>query len=225
MDWTTILQFFRGPFFVVSLLIFIGGMTYRLVRVLLLGWSRDRVKSRGSKVTGVLKTYAKGVLVLPFIPWVKRTFGKNALTYIAGGLFHLSLLTVVVFGTPHMLVWKSLLGFGWSTLPFPVTDWLSAIGIIALVLLLINRLTHPVLKLITRAPVRANWIMVFLPFVTGYIMTHHLWFRYEVLFSLHMIAVDALLIWIPFGRISHFLFYFFSRTIHGAQAGKRAVNP
>jgi hypothetical protein len=37
--------------------------------------------------------------------------------------------------------------------------------------------------------------------------------------------VDVLLIWIPLGRISHFLFYFFARTIHGAQAGKRAVNP
>lgn len=225
MDWNTILQFFRGPFFVVSLLVFIGGMFYRLTRVLLLGWKRDKVPGRGSKAAGVLKSYAKGILVLPFIPWVKRTFGKNALTYIAGGLFHLALLAVVVFGTPHMLVWKSLLGFGWPTLPFPVTDWLSAIGIIALVLLLINRLTHPVLRLITRAPIWVNWALVFLPFVTGYMMTHHLWFRYEALFSFHMISVDLLLIWIPLGRISHFLFYFFSRTIHGAQAGKRAVNP
>jgi nitrate reductase gamma subunit len=225
MDWTEILQFFRGPFFKISLLVFVGGMTYRLVRILLLGWPRDRVKSRGSKATGVVKTYLKGLLVLPFIPWVKRTFGRNTLTYIAGGVFHLSLLAVIFFATPHMLVWKSLLGFGWPTLPFPVTDWLAAIGIIALVILLINRLTHPVLKLITRAPAWLNWLLVFLPFVTGYLMTHHLWFRYEVLYSLHMIAVDILLIWIPFSRISHFLFYFFSRTIHGAQAGKRAVNP
>jgi len=225
MDWTAILRFFRGPFFVVSLLIFVGGMTYRLVRVILLGWPRDKVKSRGSKATGVVKTYLKGLFIFPFVPWVKRTFGKNALTYVAGGLFHLALVAVIFFATPHMLVWKSLLGFGWPTLPFPVTDWLSAIGIIALVVLLVNRLTHPVLKLITRAPVWLNWTLVFLPFLTGYLMTHHLWFRYEVLFSLHMIAVDILLIWIPLGRISHFLFYFFSRTIHGAQAGKRAVNP
>lgn len=225
MDWNEILQFFRGPFFRVALLVFVGGMAYRLVRILLLGWSRDKVPGRGSKITGVVKTYLKGLLVLPFIPWVKRTFTPNALTYVAGGLFHLSLLLVVVFATPHMLVWKSLLGFGWPTLPFPVTDWFAAIGIIALVALLVNRLTHPVLKLITRAPLWWNWTLVFLPFVTGYMMTHHLGFRYEVLFSLHMITVDVLLIWIPFSRISHFLFYFFSRTFHGAQAGKRAVNP
>jgi hypothetical protein len=225
MDWTSILHFFRGPFFAFSLFFFAGGMAYRLIRVLLLGWSRDKVESRGSKAVGVAKSYLKGLIVLPFIPWVKRTFRGNAMTYIGGGLFHLALLAVVVFSTPHMLVWKSLLGFGWPTLPFPITDWLAAIGIVALIILLINRMTHPVLKLITKAPIWINWVIVFLPFVTGYTMTHHLWLRYEVLYSLHMIAVDVLLIWIPLGRISHFLFYFFSRTIHGAQAGKRAVNP
>lgn len=225
MDWTSILQFFRGPVFKIALLVFVGGMAYRLLRILLLGWSRDKVPSRGSKLLGVFKSYLKGLLALPFIPWVQRTFAPNALTYVAGGLFHLSLAAVVFFATPHMLVWKSLLGFGWPTLPFPVTDWLAAVGIAALVMLLINRLTHPVLRLITKGPLWLNWALVFLPFVTGYTMTHHLWLRYEVLFSLHMIAVDALLIWIPFSRISHFLFYFFSRTFHGAQAGKRAVNP
>jgi hypothetical protein len=40
-----------------------------------------------------------------------------------------------------------------------------------------------------------------------------------------MLTVDALLIWIPFSRIPHFVFYFFSRTIHGAQFGRRAVTP
>jgi hypothetical protein len=225
MEWTGILHFFRGPFFIASLLIFIGGMAYRLVRIVLLGWPRDRVKSRGSKVTGVVKTYLKGLLVLPFIPWVKRTFASNALTYIAGGLFHLALFAVIFFGTPHMLVWKSFLGFGWPTLPLPIVDWLSAVGIVSLFILLINRLTHPVLKLITKGPVWLNWLLVLLPFVTGYMMTHHMGLRYEALFSLHMMTVDVLLIWIPLGRISHFLFYFFARTIHGAQAGKRAVNP
>jgi hypothetical protein len=70
-----------------------------------------------------------------------------------------------------------------------------------------------------------NCTLVFLPMVTGYIMTHHLWFRYEILFSLHMLTVDILLIWIPVSRISHFMFFFFSRLIHGQEYGKRAVNP
>ncbi len=225
MDWTEILRFFRGPFFAVALIVFVAGTAYRLARVVFLGWPRDRVESRGGKTTGVVKSYLKGLVVLPFIPWVRRTFGRNALTYVAGGLFHLALFAVVLFGTPHVLVWKSLLGFGGPALPAAVTDWLSAIGIVSLAVLLVNRLTHPVLRLLTKGPAWLNWLLVFLPFVTGYMMTHHFGFRYEALFSFHMITVDLLLIWIPFGRIPHFLFYFFSRTIHGAQAGKRAVNP
>jgi nitrate reductase gamma subunit len=225
MQWNDVLEFARGPFFQAALLVFVAGMLYRLTRVVLLGWAPDRVPNKGSKLGGVAKSYAKGLLILPFVPWVKNTFDKNPVTYLAGGLFHLGLFIVIFLGTAHMLVWKSLLGFGWPTLPLPVVDWFAAGGIVALIALLINRLVNSVLRLISGPAEWLNWLIVFLPMVTGYIMTHHLFFPYETLFSLHMLAVDVLLIWIPLSHISHFMFYFFSRTIHGAQFGKRAVSP
>lgn len=225
MEWNQILNFLRGEMFYAALLIFIAGMFYRLVRVLALGWKKDKVPSKGSKAKGALISYLKGIFIWPFIPWVKNTFKGNFITYIAGGIFHLGLIIILIFGTPHMLVWKSLLGFGWSTLPVPVVDFFAAITIISLLILLVNRFVHPVLKLISGAPEYANWTVVFLPMITGWMMTHHLFFAYEVLYSLHMFFVNILLIWIPFSRISHFMFYFFSKTIHGAQFGKRAVTP
>lgn len=225
MNWTEILSFSRGPLLNISMIIFVIGMSYRLVRVVLLGWERDRASNKGSKLKGVVINYLKGLIILPFIPWVGRTFRRNELTFIAGGLFHLSLFVVLAFGTAHILVWKSLFGLSWKPLPTPVVSFFSSVGIISLIILLVNRLTHPVLKLLTRLPVWINWVVVFLPMITGFIMARHLWFKYEVIFSLHLISVSLLLIWIPLGRISHFLFYFFSRTIHGAQAGKRAIRP
>lgn len=225
MNWTAILEFARGTLFTVALLVFIAGMVYRITRVIMLGWKRDRVPARGSKVKGVLTSFLKGILFWPFIPWVKNTFKRNPLIYIAGGLFHLGLFVVLIFGTAHMLVWKSLLGFGWGTIPLPIVDWLAATAIVAMIMLFINRLNNPVLRLLTGWPEWFNLLFVFVPFVTGYMMTHHLFFRYEVLFSVHMLAVDMLLIWIPFSRISHFVFYFFSKAIHGADFGKRSVSP
>jgi hypothetical protein len=215
MDWTFILAFSRGPLFQVSLLVFIAGMSYRLFRLVFLGQLRGQNHPRSNQLSGVVKTYLRGLFILPFIPWIKNTFRANALTFLAGGLFHLGLFTVIFLGTPHMLVWKSLLGFGWPTLPTPVVDWLSAVAIVSIAALAINRLANPVLKLLTSPAEWANLGLVFLPMLTGYAMTHHLWFRYEVLYSLHMLSVDVLLIWIPLSRISHFLFYFFSRTING----------
>ncbi|MBN1264603.1 MAG: hypothetical protein JXA25_03865 [Anaerolineales bacterium] len=225
MDWHTILRFSRGPLFQASLLIFIAGMVYRFVRVIALGWKKDRVPARGSKAGGVVKSYLKSLLIWPFIPWVKQTFNRNPVIYLAGGLFHLGLFAVLVLGTPHMLVFKSLIGFGWPTLPLPIVDWLAAGAIVAMIALFINRLFHPVMKLISGPAEWLNLLLVFLPMVSGYIMTHHLFFKYEMAYSLHMLAVDLLLIWIPLSRISHFVFYFFSKTIHGTEYGKRAVNP
>ncbi len=225
MNWTAALEFTRGPLFQVALLVFVGGMVYRLVRIVMLGWGKDRVPNKGSKLGGVVKSYAKALLIWPFIPWVKNTFTRNPLMYVAGGLFHLGLFVTILFGAAHVLVWKSLLGFAWFSLPLPIVDWLAAGAIIGMIVLFINRLVSPVLKLITGPAEWLNWLVVFLPMVTGYMMTHHLFFAYEVLFTLHMLVVDALLIWIPFSRISHFMFYFFSKTIHGAQWGKRAATP
>jgi len=225
MDWEAILRFLRGPMFYLALLVFIAGMLYRLMRILALGWGRDRTPGMGSKLSGVVVSFLKGILIWPFIPWVKRTFNRRPVVYIAGGIFHLGLFVVIFLGAAHMLVWKSLLGFGWPTLPLPIVDWLAAGAIIALIVLFIERLVNPVMRLLTGPAEWLNWLAVFLPMVSGYMMTHHLWFPYEVLFSLHMAFVDFLLIWIPFSRISHFMLYFFSRVIHGQEFGKRGVTP
>ena len=225
MNWESILSFARGPFFQAALLIFVAGMLYRLARILTLGWKPDRVAARGSRFGGAVKSFLKGILIWPFIPWVKNTYSRNPIIYWAGGLFHLGLFVTIFLGAAHELVWKSLLGFGWPTLPTPIVDWLAAGAIVAMIALFVNRLVNPVLKLISGPAEWANLLLVFLPMTTGYMLTHHLWLAYEEMFSLHMLSVDVLLIWIPLSRISHFMFYFFSKAIHGADFGKRGVTP
>jgi nitrate reductase gamma subunit len=216
-----VLRFARGTLFKASLWVFLIGMLYRLVQVLLPGWKHRPAAGRTGRLAGVAASYLKGVLILPFIPFVKSAFRRSPLMYIAGGLFHLGLLGVIFLSKTHMLAWKSVLGFGWPVLPGLAVDWLSAIGIVAMLALFYNRLVDPVLKLISGPAEWLNWLIVFLPMATGFILARKLLLPYEVMFSVHMLLVDALLVWIPLSRISHFIFYFFSRTIHGAEFGRR----
>ncbi|MEI7848914.1 MAG: hypothetical protein WCK35_24155 [Chloroflexota bacterium] len=225
MNAQSMLEFVRGPMFYGALLFFIGGMIYRLITVVGLGWTKDLAKPRGSKGAGVVKSFLRGAIIFPFIPREKEAYARNPVIYLAGGLFHLSLFVVLILGAAHMLVWKSLLGFGWPTLPLPIVDWMAAVGIIAMIALIVNRMVHPVMKLLTGVAEVLNWLLVFLPMISGYMLTHHMFLPYENLFIIHMMSINILLIWIPLSRISHFMFYFLSRTIHGVEWGKRNVMP
>ena len=66
--------FIRGPLLQAALLIFVAGMLYRLVRVIMLGWSKDNIPTMGSKATGITQSYLKGLLIFPFIPLGKKHF-------------------------------------------------------------------------------------------------------------------------------------------------------
>ena len=221
--WFAVLRFSRGPLFKASLSVFALGMLYRLAQALRPGWRRRHTPHKGNALAGVAVSFLKGLLVLPFIPWIKGVFRRSAVTYIAGGMFHLGLLVVVFFSKTHMQAWKSVLGFGWPVLPQPVVGWLAALGIVAMLVLLVNRAVNPVLRLISGPAEWLNWLFVFLPMATGFIMARRVWFPYEVTFSVHMLLVDFLLVWIPLSRISHFIFYFFSRAIHGVEFERRAA--
>jgi nitrate reductase gamma subunit len=219
------MQFVRGPLFYFAVLFFIAGMVYRLVGVLALGWKKDLIQPRHSKLGGSIVAFLKGVIIWPFIPRINETAGRNPVTYLAGGLFHLGLFLTIFLGAAHMLVWKSLLGFGWPTLPLPVIDILAAIAIIALIVLALNRMMNPVLRLLTRSSDYFNLLFVFLPMFTGFFLTHRLFAPYDTMFTIHVLTVDILLIWIPLSRISHFMFYFYTKARQGAKFAQRGARP
>jgi len=225
MNWVPLMEFVRGPLFYFAILFFIAGMAYRLVNVLALGWKKDYVPAKHNKLGGSIIAFLKGVIVWPFIPRISQTATRNPIIYFAGGLFHLGLFVTVLLGAAHILVWKSLLGFGWPSLPLPIIDWLAAIAIISLIVLFINRISNPVLKLLTRVPDYFNLLFVFMPMVTGFFLTHRLFLSYEAMFTIHVLFVDLLLIWIPLSRISHFMFYFYSKARYGAAFAQRGARP
>ena len=67
------------------------------------------------------------------------------------------------------------------------------------------------------------WLLTFLPLLTGYLAYHHMFLEYNLMLAVHILSVEALMIAVPFSRLSHMVTLFFARWYNGAIAGRKGV--
>jgi nitrate reductase gamma subunit len=216
----TLLDFARGPALQWSLIIFVFGVVWRIVGAALVMRARDfsepRVSS-GKRIEGGFRT----ILTRSVPP---ETFEKRIrFQHITGYLWHIGYFAVVLFFVPHILFFKSFLGFGWPGLPNPFILVFGAITLATLVALLVRRMTHPVLKIISTADDYISWAVATLPLITGFLAMAHIGLRYETMLAIHILSFELLLIWFPFGKLMHLFFIFPSRYNVGAIFARRGV--
>lgn len=216
----TLLDFARGPALQWSLIIFVIGVVWRIVGAALLMRARDCSKARvssGDRVKGGFRT-----ILTRSVP--AETFEKRTrFNHITGYLWHIGYILVVLFFVPHILFLKSILGVGWPGIPNDLILVIGAITLATLVALLVRRMTHPVLKIISTADDYISWVVVTLPLITGFMAYAHLGLRYETMLAIHILSFELLLIWFPFGKLMHLFFLFPSRYNVGAIFARRGV--
>jgi nitrate reductase gamma subunit len=214
----TLLDFARGPALQWSLLIFLAGVTWRLVGSLLLTVRKDLAKARRAQpVKDGLTVIA--TRSLPAHPFEKRI----RFQHYAGYAWHIGLFIAVLFFAPHILFFESVLGFGWPNLPNGIILASAAVTLALLIALLIRRATNPVMKIISNADDYISILLVILPLVTGILAFAHIGARYETMLALHLLSVEALFIWFPFGKLMHTALVWPSRYQAGAAYGRRGV--
>ena len=57
----------------------------------------------------------------------------------------------------------------------------------------------------------------------GLLAVAHLGARYETLLGLHILSVELLLVWLPFGKLGHAFLVFVSRATTGALFARRGA--
>jgi nitrate reductase gamma subunit len=217
MNYVELLLWVRGPAFQIALAVFIFGISLRLLEILLLGRSPEYAAPRGSAVRGGIRT-----LLTRSLP-EESIFRRAPLITIAGYVFHLGLFIVLLLLVPHILVFKDLLGFSWSGLPTPLVDAIAVITLLALFILLINRIRHPVLQFLSTPQDYFAWILTFLPLFTGYMAYHHMINPYPLILGLHILSVEILMIFLPFTKLMHTFTFVMARWYNGANAGHKGV--
>jgi len=218
----TLLEFARGPGLQWAVTVFIVGVLWRLLGVLLLRGKRDLSEPRKPAAW-------KGLRLIALRSWPRREFlGGTAFGEVMGYAFHAGFLVTLFFFAPHVLFFadvarglfgtdlKGLIGVSWPTLPNGIITLLSAVSVAALIAVLIHRFVSPVKRLISNFDDYFSWFVTVAPLVTGMAAFAHLagW-PYERLLAWHLLSVELLLVWFPFGKLMHAFTIFAARGVTG----------
>jgi nitrate reductase gamma subunit len=201
-----LLDIARGPGLQLAVTIFLVGLAWRLLHLFLLTRKSDLSEARqgGEKAGGLQTIFSRFVHHKPFRD---RTRNGTLIAYT----FHIGLAIVIFGGMPHILFIESFTGLSWRSLPNVAVHVAAAITLAALVVALIRRLRHPVLRLLSNFDDYFSWLVTTLPVITGLMAVAHVGARYETLLALHILSFEAFLIWFPFGKLMHSFIAFGSR--------------
>ena len=221
-----LLEFARGPALWISLLVLIAGSLWRVVAIFRLGTRPDHSAPRSTRrLAGILR----GIFGR-MIP--RKEFRRGTMLRVFNGyLYHLG-LAIIAFGfLPHILFIERLTGLGWPPLPAPVTYLAAGVTIVALLIALQDRLGDPVLRLLSDFDDYFSWFVVFLPLLTGMAALSG-WSPqapsgeapvYRLALAVHLLSVELLFLWLPFGKLSHAVLVFFSRGVTGAALARKGA--
>ena len=218
MNEVDFLLWVRGPGLAIAAVIFVLGMTLRMFEIFMLGRKKNLAELRGSGIKEGFRT------IITRSGHVD-TYSTNAtrFTHISGWVFHIGLFTAIFLLTPHIELFKSIIGFGWPALPTAIIDLATVITMITLLAILFHRITNPVLKYLSTNQDFIVWALTFTPLLTGYMTYHHLFFSYTLLLGLHIFSVCVLLVFFPFTKLTHAVTLFISRWYNGMMAGEKGV--
>lgn len=192
-----------------SSLICLISLCLLVLRTFSLGRKTQFAKSRGKAIRGIYYAFGKGML-----PWEKESAGKHMLTYLAGILYHVGifaalfiLLSLVIpfeLAKPLVFILRIIIGLG----------FLCGGGI------LLKRYLHVPLRRISCPDDFASNLLVDL--FLAFALANTFYEGFKLYFYLTSIL---LFLYIPWGKIRHCLFFFYTRILWGVFYGRRGVLP
>jgi nitrate reductase gamma subunit len=209
------LEFVDGPLWYAAVVVFLGGIAIRLVEVFAKGVPPDLAPPRAHGTIGALRTIVTR-------SWTAKGFTRGATFHlVAGYMFHIGLFVLLLFAVPHVaFIEARILGFAWTPAPHWVFILAAELAFAGIILLWLRRLMHPVMRTISTFDDHAAAILIFVALFTGCmaLMKSH-----DSLRAIHMLAVEALMIYFPFSRLMHAFTFLISRSYTGAAMARKGV--
>jgi nitrate reductase gamma subunit len=213
----TLLELARGPVLTVALLVFFLGTAWRLWAVFRRPRKPDYSAPRSSDtVGGGLRAIWQRMLPRSAYERIGMTGTINAYAY------HIGIAVIVFAFAPHIGFIERLTGLSWAALPDWVTYIATAFAIVGLVFALATRLTDDVQRLLSNFDDYFTWIVTMLPIVTGMALIEPAT-PDPILLAVHLLSLELLLIWFPFGKLAHAVLVFVSRYRTGVEFTRKGA--
>jgi nitrate reductase gamma subunit len=215
MTAVELLQFARGPALWASVAVLLAGSLWRIAGIVRLGAKPDLSEPRSTRL---LAGAMRGIFAR-MVPRVEFRLRKK-LGFWNGYVYHVG-LAVIVFGyLPHIHFVKRLTGIGWPALPEPVFIVSVGLTFVSLFIALMERLSDPVRRLLSGFDDYFSWCVVVLPLATGMIAIQQ---SDPLPLAIHLLSVELLFVWLPFGKLAHAFLVFASRGVTGAALTRKGA--
>ncbi|RJP55400.1 MAG: nitrate reductase [Deltaproteobacteria bacterium] len=205
-------EFVSGPLVWISFIVFIGGSLYRLV-------SMHKLAKKEKVIYPYMSLkYGLRSIIHWVIPFASTNMRRRPLMTVATFAFHICLVLTPVFLLSHNVLWRQSWKISWWTLPEGTADVMTVIVILAAFFFLARRLVLPEVRFVTFASDYVLLAIALAPFLTGF-LAYHQWLPYKTILILHILSGELMLIAIPFTRLSHMLYFVFTRAYMGSEFG------
>ena len=209
----TLYNFATGPLAWLAFVVCIGGIIWRLWSYALLARMRD-----GSALAYIRPKYSLISFFRWTVPYATCGWRANPRLTLASFILHLGLFVSILFYSGHNVMWDYNFGFSLPSLPDLVVSILVFAAILACIFLGVRRLyisaaSHVVAR-------RADWVglvLVTATLVSGFASAPGVGDQ-GIMTLLHVLCGEALLVCLPFTRLSHAFLIPFTRAYMGSES-------
>ena len=222
-----LLDFARGPALAFAVAVFVIGLAWRIYGIFARPPRIDYAEPR--RRDGVAGGF-RAVLAKMLPPKRVKIRGAQMVNAYA---YHIALALVAFTFAPHIAFIARHLGIGWPPLPDAVTYVATAVAIVGLLVALMYRLTDGVQRLLSNFDDYFSWAVTLLPLVTGMALLERPYYPAPVvapalptqptLLAVHLLSLELLLVWLPFGKLAHATLFAFSRFRTGVDFTRKGA--
>ncbi len=206
------LQIFSLILLMVSLLVVLATVIFKIRQVLTLKKPVDISPEKGSAIKGIIYAFTVGML-----PWSKESTRRHSLEYSRGIIFHLGVFTGLAILITS--IWLEILS---PAVQIPLAIILGAASIAGLAGI-IKRFLKPYPRALSNLDDFISPILVTLFILTALIFVFNPVVINPVYKVAFYIASSVMFLYSPFSKLYHCLYFFFSRTYFGTLLGRRGV--